>query len=269
MLGARCPVDVTMRSALLVLLAALCGAALPAHAQDCHDAQAAAQQAYLERAGNVLPDRAGYTRDTTGSVCRRWPARPGLTLLATPVWRDGGDNDSRDGDVEVMVIDTDTLAPRAWTVLAGALDSDAVFFDGMHLDTARYALSADMLAFGLRLQRRNGSGPNPFSEEQLRLLAMQGTALHELSPPLVTRRYQAEWDTRCAGESIDMTRTLAVGRPPRQGLAELIVSERRVTSRSWMDGAQCPDQDTPVDTGRYVLRHDGRQYAVPEALRPL
>lgn len=258
-----------MRIALSLLLAALCGTALPARAQDCHDAQAAAQQAYLERAGNVLPDRAGYTRDTTGSVCRRWPARPGLTLLATPVWRDGGDHDSRDGDVEVMVIDSDTLAPRAWTVLAGALDSDAVFFDGMRLDTARYQLSADTLAFGLRLQRRNGSGPNPFSEEQLRLLAMQGTGLRELNLPLVTRRYQAEWDTRCAGESTDVTRTLSVGRQPPHGLAELIVNERRVTSRSWMDGETCRDQDTPVDSERHVLRHDGQQYAVPEALRPL
>lgn len=258
-----------MRSALSLLLAVLCGTALPARAQDCHDAHAAAQQAYLERAGNVLPERPGYTRDTSASVCRRWPARPELTLLATPVWRDGGNNDARDGDVEVLVIDTDTLAPRAWTVLAGALDSDAVFFDGMHLDTARYQLAPGMLAFGLRVQRRNGSGPNPFSEEQLRLLAIQGTGLRELGPPLVTRRYQAEWDTRCAGESTDVTRTLSVGRQPQHGLAELIVSERRVTSRSWMDGEACRDQDTPVDIERYVLRQDGRQYAVPEALRPL
>ncbi|MCF7749859.1 hypothetical protein KQ945_03795 [Bacillus subtilis subsp. subtilis] len=258
-----------MRTAPLMLLAAVCSTALPARAQDCHDAGDAARQAYLERADRVLPDRAGYTRDTSASVCRRWPARPGLTLLATPVWRNGGDNDSRDGDVEVLVIDTDTLAPRAWTVLANALDSDAIFFDGMRLDTARYLLAPDTLAFGLRLQRRNGSGPNPFSEEQLRLLAIQGTGLRELSPPLVTRRYQAEWDTRCAGESTDMTRTLSVGRPPQHGLAELIVSERRVTSRSWMDGTQCRDQDTPVQTERHVLRHDGRQYAVPDALRPL
>ncbi|MHC5150686.1 PA3715 family protein [Stenotrophomonas rhizophila] len=257
-----------MRIALSLLLAAACGAALPAHAQDCHDAQAAAEEAYVVRADDVLPDRPGYTRDTAASVCRRWPARPELTLVATPVWRDG-DHDARDGDVEVLVIDSDTLATRAWTVLPGALDSDAIFFDGMQLDTARYLLAPDTLAFGLRVQRRNGSGPNPFSEEQLHLLAVQADTLRTLGPPMVLRRFQAEWDTRCAGESTDVTRTVAVGSKGQHGLADLILRERRVTTHSWMDGDTCRDQDTPVDGERRVLRFDGRRYAVPEALQPL
>jgi hypothetical protein len=259
-----------MRIALSLLLAAACSAAaLPAQAQDCHDAQAAAQEAYTVRAPNVLPDRAGYTRDIAASVCRRWPARPELTLVATPVWRDGGNNDSRDGDVEVLVIDTDTLATRAWAVLLGALDSDAIFFDGMHIDTARYQLAPDTLAFGLRVKRRNGSGPNPFSEEQVHLLAVQADTLRTLGPAMVLRRFQAEWDTRCAGDSIDVTRTVAVGPKGRHGLADLILRERRVTTHSWMDGDSCRDQDTSVEGERHVLRFDGRRYAVPEALQPL
>jgi hypothetical protein len=258
-----------MRIALSLLLAAVAGTALPAHAQDCHDAQAAAEEAYVIRADNVLPDRPGYTRDTTGSVCRRWPARPELTLLATPVWRDGGDHDAREGDVDILVIDSDTLAPRAWTVLPGALDSDAIFFDGMQLDTARYQLAPGTLAFGLRVQRRNGSGPNPFSEEQLQLLAMQAGTLRALGPPMVLRRFQAEWDTRCAGESTEVSRTVAVGPKGKHGMADLVLRERRVTTRSWMDGEECRDQDTPVEGERHVLRYDGRQYVVPEPLRPL
>ncbi len=258
-----------MRIALSLLLAADGGTALPAHAQDCHDAQAAAEEAYVVRADNVLPDRPGYTRDTAGSVCRRWPARPELTLLATPVWRDGGDHDAREGDVDILVIDSDTLAPRAWTLLPGALDSDAIFFDGMQLDTARYQLAPDTLAFGLRVQRRNGSGPNPFSEEQLQLLAMQAGTLRALGPPMVLRRFQAEWDTRCAGESTEVSRTVAVGPKGKHGLADLLLRERRVTTRSWMDREECRDQATPVEGERHVLRYDGRQYGVPEPLRPL
>lgn len=258
-----------MRIALSLLLAAVGGTALPAHAQDCHDAQAAAEEAYVVRADNVLPDRPGYTRDTAGSVCRRWPARPELTLLATPVWRDDGDHDAREGDVDILVIDSDTLAPRAWTLLPGALDSDAIFFDGMQLDTARYQLAPGTLAFGLRVQRRNGSGPNPFSEEQLQLLAMQAGTLRALGPPMVLRRFQAEWDTRCAGESTEVSRTVAVGPKGKHGLADLLLRERRVTTRSWMDREECRDQATPVERERHVLRYDGRQYGVPEPLRPL
>ncbi|MEG2805806.1 hypothetical protein [Stenotrophomonas sp.] len=260
-----------MRIALpLPLLLALLGAAtLPARAQDCPAPQAAAEQAYAARSGNVLPDRAGYTRDTTGSVCRRWPARPELTLLATPVWRDGGDNDAREGDVEVLVVDTGSHLPRAWARLPGALDSDAIFFDGMRLDTARYQLAPDTLAFGLRVQRRNGSGPNPFSEDALQLLALQGGVLRVLGPPMVLRRFQAEWDTRCAGESMETSRTVSVGTPGKHGLADLVLRERQLTTRSWMDGEECRDGRTTVDGERRVLRYDGRQYGVPEALQPL
>jgi hypothetical protein len=171
--------------------------------------------------------------------------------------------------VEVLVIDSDTLATRAWAVLSGALDSDAIFFDGMHLDTARYQLAPDTLAFGLRVQRRNGSGPNPFSEEQLYLLAVQADTLRTLGPPMVLRRFQAEWDTRCAGDSTDVSRTVAVGPKGKHGLADLILRERRVTTHSWMEGDTCRDQDTPVEGERHVLRFDGRRYAVPEALQPL
>lgn len=258
-----------MRIALPLLLAAACLGSLRAHAQDCHDAAAASQEAYAGRPASALPDRAGYTRDTRASVCRRWPARPELTLLATPVWRDDEDGPTREGDVEVLVLDTDTLAARAWTVLSGALDSDAIFFDGMHLDTARYQLAADTLAFGLRLQRRNGSGPNPFTEEQLRLLAVKADTVRELAPPMVLRSYQAEWDTRCEGDASEVSRTLSVGTARAHGLADLVVRERRVSTHSWMDGETCRGQDTPVDGERRVLRFDGRRYAVPEALQPL
>lgn len=258
-----------MRIALSLLLAALCGTALPASAQDCHDAAAAAEQAYAGRAPAVLPDRGSYTRATSASVCRRWPARPGLTLLATPVWRDGGDNDARDGDLEVMVIDSDSLAARAWTVLPNALDSDAIFFDGMSLDTARYQLAADTLAFGIRINRRNGSGPNPYSETQLRLLVPRGERLQVLTPPLLVRRYQAEWDTRCAGEAYDSSRTVEVADTRHHGLADLRVRERRVSTRSWMDGGQCRDQDSPVQGDSGLLRYNGHDYEVPAAWQPL
>lgn len=113
------------------------------------------------------------------------------------------------------------------------------------------------------------TGPNPFSEEQLHLLAVQADTLRTLGPPMVLRRFQAEWDTRCAGESTDVSRTVAVGPQGRHGLADLVLRERRVTTHSWMDGVTCRDQDTPVEGERHVLRFDGRRYAVPEALQPL
>jgi len=86
---------------------------------------------------------------------------------------------------------------------------------------------------------------------------------------MVLRRFQAEWDTRCAGESTDVSRTVSVGPQRRHGLADLVLRERRVTTHSWMDGVTCRDQDTPVEGERHVLRFDGRRYAVPEALQPL
>lgn len=173
----------------------------------------------------------------------------------------------------MLVIDTDSLAPRAWGALPGALDGaldgDTVFVEGIGLDTARYQLATDTLAFGLRLERSNTSGANPYSDIQLQLMHVQGSGLRMLAPPLLVRSHHTQWDTHCAGQSLEISRTVAVGPGRHHGLADLVVRERRVTNRSAMEGEYCFVQSTPVETATHVLRYDGQHYPLPEALKPL
>ena len=109
--------------------------------------------------------------------------------------------------------------------------------------------------------------------------AMQGTGLRELNLPLVTRRYQAEWDTRCAGESTDVTRTLSVGRQPPHGLAERFahIAEQRgmfsYTGLSPQQVAQLRERHSVymVGTGRANIAGADAALAIEkhEPLRPV
>ncbi len=259
-----------MRAVLLNLLPALCALAPLAHAQDCAGPIAAlAERAYAQRPGTALPDRAGWVREPLEGACRAWPARPELTLLAVPVWRQGAEPDLRDGDLEVMVLDTASARPQAWLRVPHALDSDAIRATGLQLDTAAYQLDAATRAFGVRVDRSGSSMPNPFGETSLRLFVYQPGALRAVSAPLVVERMNGEWDTRCAGDFVQIERSVAIGPARAGGYADLVVRQRG-TQRSSRDvDGQCEETTTPTATVRYVLRHDGRRYPVPAALAPL
>ncbi|WP_411850487.1 hypothetical protein ACLB90_16550 [Stenotrophomonas sp. LGBM10] len=256
-----------MRSFLL--LSALAAAIPAVHAQQCPDTTAAVERAYAVRPGDVLPDRPGWRRDLQAGTCRIWPAHPELTLLAVPIWNDRDSlPDAPDGDLELMVIDTAGGDTRAWSVLRGAIDSDAVRFDGVSLDTARYRLDGAHWTFGVRTRFTGSSSPNPFSDTRLRLVAYAPGHLQVLTQPISVQIAQGEWDTRCAGEFLTTTRTLEVGPPRAQGFADLIVRERQVARRSAVRGDACVDSETPAIQRSYRLRHDGRVYPLLDALSP-
>ncbi len=270
MLCATFPTDGPMRPTLLLLPALALAAAIPAaHAQQCTNAVAVIEHAYAARPADVLPDRAGWRREPYAGTCRIWPAHPELTLLAVPVWNDRDSlPDAPDGDLELMVVDTASATPRAWSVLRGAVDSDAVRFDGVTLDTARYRLDDAHWTFGVRTRFTGSSSPNPYSETRLRLLAYAPGHLQMLTQPISIDIAQGEWDTRCAGEFRTIARTLAVGPPRPHGFADLIVREREVERRSALRGDQCVDTERPAIQRSYRLRHDGTAYPVLDALSP-
>lgn len=268
MLCGHFPTDGPMRPTLL-LLPVLASATPAAHAQQCTDAIAVIEHAYAVRPGTVLPDRAGWRRAPQAGTCRVWPAHPELTLLAVPVWNDRDSlPDAPDGDLELMVIDTASATPRAWSVLRGAVDSDAVRFDGVALDTARYRLDDAHWTFGVRTRFTGASSPNPYSETRLRLIAYTPGHLQVLTQPISVDIAQGEWDTRCAGQFQTTTRTLEVGAPRPPGFADLIVRERQVARRSAVRGETCVDSDAPAVQRSYRLRHDGRAYPFLDALSP-
>lgn len=96
-------------------------------------------------------------------TCKTWPARHEFTLVAVPLMT-SQTADGNEGDIELLVVDSDNLEFVQRLRLPDLLTDDAIFVSGVAFDTAYYRLSRSDIAFGLRIERRGSSRPNPFGE---------------------------------------------------------------------------------------------------------
>lgn len=252
-----------MRTPLLLLLLCLPFASL---AQDCgDDAAARITQAYQQRDTAALPGRSGWSIDSERGACRVWPADTSLTLIAVPfLGPEGPNGDSQSGDLDVLVIDSASLRPRAALRLPDVMSSDAIHVDSVGLDTARYNLSPSVRAFGVRSSRSNSSQPNPFSETRLQLLVFSGNLLEAITGQIVVSSSGGEWDTRCAGEFHETKRTLEVGPSPAQGWATLTIRERGSSTVNHEDATgDCVEAREELPVRSFKLLPKGRSYPLP------
>ncbi len=254
-----------MRLALLMLLAL----PITALAQDCGaDSAERIRQAYAQRPAGALPLPAGTPLNAERGSCRVWPADTTLTLMAVPVLGPEEENGAyQDGDLDLLVVDTATLRPRATLRLPGMMSSDAIRSEEVSLDTARYRLSADVRAFGVRIGRSGSSQPNPFNDTRLQLFVLDKNRIEPVTGQIVVARFGGEWDTRCAGEFHQLSRTVEIGPTPAQGFAELRVHERSAAILNREDAAgECVEERRNLPEQRYLLRPQGRHYPLPKTI---
>lgn len=198
-------------------------------------------------------------------ACKQWPARPELLLLAVPLWTAIDPDGLSTGDLEVIVADIDRASVRARYREHGRLDSDAWYFNGVSLDTARYQLTDDLRAFGTRVEFRGSSRVNPRRESSLTLYVLREHTLEPVLQQLIVDTSAAEWDGRCTGEWAQLQRMVAVVPGKGSGWADLAV--RSLTTRSTtrdIEG-ECVESETKSSTVDRI-RFDGRAYPIPARL---
>ena len=201
-------------------------------------------------------------------LCRRWPARPGLTLVAVPLMTDRS-ADGNEGDIELLVVDSANFAIRQRSRLPGLMSDDAFYISNIAFDTARYHLAPGETAFGLRLSRQGSSRPNPFGETALWLFATGDHGLRPVLDNIVVAKNQGEWDTNCAGEFHETKRTLAMKPSAGSAYADIVVTERNRTIISSLsnDGTCASKEET--STSEYRLAYDATAYRLPDDLKRL
>lgn len=261
------------------LASALLGLVPSLAAQECDEARTRdllrVGYPVAESSGNEPPVLLeGDTRLSLSAVCKVWPARPEFTLLAVQL---EGPGDSVEGvsrgDLEVLVVSNGQDQVRYRHRESHVLDGDAIFVDRLELDTAPYRLSPGVLAFGVRVGRRNMSQPNPFHSSSLRLYAVDdaspgATGLRPLLRDLEMDSSAAEWDMQCAGQRGEASRTLAIDPARRHhGMADLLVRGKSLETTSVLVGAECVDRTVQTVATPFRLQFDGQAYRVPSALR--
>ncbi|WP_143135243.1 hypothetical protein [Burkholderia ubonensis] len=216
-------------------------------------------------------------RDLEADVvaCKIWPANPDLTLAALPLIPEDAHDVGAD-DLEIVVANTKT-----GEIIAHGFQRSTIARNNLRalqFDTARYRLTPDRQAFGVRL-RYWITGPKiGISASTLSLYTVDGRRVRPVLERVVVEKYTENWDGelvsgKCtAGVIDDFKRSIAIGTAGRNGYATLKVSEKSVhTVYGRTDGCWHGPQSTPQTrieanvTGRTIEYYDGK-YVVPESL---
>jgi hypothetical protein len=202
-------------------------------------------------------------------ICKVWPARSELTLVAVPLPRAEHDGYG-ETDLELLVAGSASGQVSMRRLLPGALDWDAIYVSGIAFDTAPYWVSERRLAFGVRVSREASSRANLFAEQSLGLYVLDGDAIRPVLSDLVMEKSSGEWDTNCAGEWAAVKRTLALAEQPgASGYSDIILREKRTTRRAEVRGEECESVEKSTGQQRYRLTYDGERYVVPKELQRL
>lgn len=200
--------------------------------------------------------------------CKAWPAVRDLaisaksTFTADPI---GGD-DGGTFDLELSVVDSTNDRTMATYRKAEAYNTDAVSFNELVIDTARYNLAPDLRAFGLRSEYGHSSSVNPYSKTDLALYLKEGDRLRPVLEGLVVAKNSGEWGN-CTGQGQEIRRTVDIGKSTHNGYADLIITSRVTVTKSFKFGEECVDKTTELKKTQLTLSYDGTQYVIPEALK--
>lgn len=213
----------------------------------------------------VLPDDAPIGYDSDAMVCRHWPANPQYLLVAVPLIEDRTDEQTQ-GDLDLLVLDSETLAVLGRTRLLSMMDEDAIRVRQLRFDTARYKLAPGRTAFGIRLAQHGSSRVNPFSLTTLWLYEFDGENLIPILDNIVVERSGGEWDGNCAGAFSDVKRTLAMGSQSHNGVADIVVTTTETISTAQLGQAGCEQTAVAAAPTTDQLVFEGVAYGVPEDL---
>lgn len=214
----------------------------------------------------TLPESGYLGRNPQAVLCRTWPARPELTLVAIPLMNAPQQDGMNEGDLDMFVLDSGSFDVKQRYRVEGLMADDAISIEELTFDTAFYQLAPENVAFGLRKMTRGSSRPNPFSDISLWLFSTEGNKLKSILENFTVYQYHGETDTNCNGEFEEKTRTLSMAPSSKGAIADLLVSEKRVNILHEAVGDECRDTEK-VMTTKHRLRFKDSAYVVPKALQ--
>lgn len=195
------------------------------------------------------------------SVCKASPVDPNRTLAALAFVESGDEEDGATYGLEVLTAVGGRVEQHVYE--SAAIESDAVRFEGLSLDTARYNLTPTLRAFGVRASYVGSSRVNPFSSTELSLYVLDGAKPRKVLNKLEVQRSGGEWDGNCQGEFYDTTSSLAIDKTLSHGYAGLAVTEKTVGSRSIAKSDDCTSSDSKPVVKKYQVTYNGTHYVVP------
>ncbi|WBU60263.1 hypothetical protein [Paracoccus albus] len=237
------------------------------------DAESLGDGEYAVEGGRVRLARGGSVHPgQLVMICRQWPAYPGHLLVAVPVMHvlEGPDAPyTQEGDLDLVVMNHETLEIQAREVFSDFLFGDAVALTGMSFDTAYYDVFGHGPAFGLRLDYRTSSRPNPYAHQALWLFDYGPDGPRPILENLIVWQQGGEWDATCEGEFYELSRVLQISEARHNGAADIVVkTDAEQSTNDEVDGECVRTEFTSQDPARPIsLEYDGEAYALPEEMQ--
>lgn len=206
--------------------------------------------------------------NNTLARCKVWPAAKDQAIAAKSSFTPdpvGGD-DVGTYDLELSIVNSTNDQTLATYRKPEAYNSDAIRFNDLVIDTARYNLAPDIRAFGLRSDYEHSSSAAPYSKTDLALYLKEGNTLRPVLEGLVVSKNSGEWGN-CTGQGKDIRRTVNIGKSTHNGFADLIITTSTTVMKSFKSGEECISKNTDLKKILITLSYDGKQYVVPEELK--
>ncbi|WP_145927059.1 hypothetical protein [Jeongeupia sp. USM3] len=209
----------------------------------------------------------GRTLSTQFASCRVWPAAPSLTLAVLPYLREHSDGFVEVYDLETLVVDTASGTIVAHLFQSSAITSDTVRLSSITMDTARYRLTQDRRAFGIRIAYIGQSRVNPYNPTSLNLYVFDGRKLSIVLAKLAVSVNGGEWDGNCRGAFYSIVRTIDSTSTTSHNYADLKINEEQksVLATGTMD--DCKEQASKKKRRQISVKFKNGLYDLPTQLR--
>ncbi|GLQ94433.1 hypothetical protein [Dyella acidisoli] len=199
----------------------------------------------------------------THSNCRKDPSNTSQAIVAL-TYRAGEEttgkaqeNTDGDYDLDIVSIDLATNTILAHTHQSQAIPSDAVMFDSLTIDTARYILAPGQRAFGIRIDHGAHCYQCAYSFTELTLYLVDGQQLKEILS--INADVQRSADTDACPNAVSSSKTkVSIGKGTSHGLADIVLSTSTSVDANSEDGQ--PKKCSSTSSKTSTIHFDGVRY---------
>ncbi|CAB3771499.1 hypothetical protein [Paraburkholderia humisilvae] len=207
--------------------------------------------------------------DTLHSQCKVWKQRLDKSIIVVPYQYEIPSDraGSQYFGFTVVVID------EARKAIVGKSDERKLFVvnsvtpDLVEIDTANYKIRESILAFGVRLTRRNGSSASSFRMESMNLYILEQNKLKKIIDGILMSSYFVEGDGQCNVDGVNSESTIAIGKSVSNGYSDLLINRKTRYFESSRDKTNCNAVNRKSGSEKYMLEFDGIAYRIPDVLR--
>ena len=182
------------------------------------------------------------------------------TIMVIPEFTEGNDDEPFfQLNCHILIVNTIT-EQITHKYSENGLTSDALQLTEITIDTARYIVSEDTRAFGVKVFYYANSKGSPYSNTTMALFVKSEDSLNKILNHYDIMEYNGEWDGFCYGEFTDVKNTLIMSKEKTNGYFDIIVNSAITNTENHEDeNGDCISKESKT-ISKLLLKFNGKVY---------